>query len=112
MALVTGGRHGEVLFDEALNCLLQDRGGDWHPLSRFSRGTADAVGMAVRLALAESLYPEAGLPLFLDDPLVNLDRSRLAESLRMLERIGGDHQVIFFPTTNVCASGPPATAGM
>ena len=26
---------------------------------------------------------------------MNLDRSRLAESLRMLERVGGDRQVIF-----------------
>jgi DNA repair exonuclease SbcCD ATPase subunit len=95
IAHVTGGRHSEVQFDEALNCFLQDRDGDWQPLESFSRGTEDAVGMAVRLALTESLFPGTRLPLFLDDPLVNMDRSRLAESLRMLERIGGDHQVIF-----------------
>jgi hypothetical protein len=96
IAAVTGGRYRELRFDEGLNCSLRDRDGTWQPLECFSRGTADAVCMGIRLALSGGVSSGPRLPLFLDDPLVSMDRLRAAESLRMFERLSSDHQVILF----------------
>ena len=96
LALVTAGAHGEVRLDDDLTFALRGKGNSWQPLERFSCGTRDSVYFAVRLALTRHLSRGRRLPLFLDDPLVNLDRSRLAEALTVLERLSGEHQVLLF----------------
>jgi uncharacterized protein YhaN len=96
MALVTAGRYDEVRLGEDLSISLRGKGGSWKSAEHFSRGTVDAVYFALRLALTRQLSPGRHLPLLLDDPLVNLDRFRLAETLKVLELLSRDHQVILF----------------
>ncbi len=95
LALATGGRYSQVRLDEDFSLSLRGRGSIWAPVEQFSRGTVDAVYLAIRLALTRHLSSGHRLPLLLDDPLVNFDSSRLAETLNSLEQLGREHQVIF-----------------
>lgn len=93
----TRGGYGRIAFDENFSLLLPAKGEEagWRPLEHFSRGTVDAVYLAVRLALSRHLARGHRLPLFLDDPLVNFDGERLLETVGMLENIAREHQLIF-----------------
>lgn len=96
LGLITAGRYQQVRLGDDFSLSLPGRGRDWRPVGCFSRGTNDAVYFAVRLALTRQLANGMPLPLLLDDPLVNLDRHRLAETLKVLERLSREHQIILF----------------
>lgn len=95
LAVATGGRYTQVRLDEDFSLSLRGRGSIWAPVEQFSRGTMDAVYLAIRLALTRHLSSGHRLPLLLDDPLVNFDSHRLGETLNALEHLGREHQVIF-----------------
>ena len=59
-----------------------------------SDGTVDQLYLALRLAVAEALTPDA--PLVLDDALVCFDDDRLAAALEMLQQAAEEKQVIIF----------------
>ncbi len=68
------------------------------PLEVLSRGTREAIFIALRLALAAS-YARRGvmLPLVLDDVLVNFDRGRALQAARTLQTFAQlGHQVLMF----------------
>jgi DNA repair exonuclease SbcCD ATPase subunit len=91
------GRYTKARLDEDFSLSLPGKGeGSWQDVSCFSRGTIDAVYFAVRLALTRHLSHGRRLPLFLDDPLVNFDADRQAETLVALESLSREHQIIFF----------------
>ncbi|CAM4463196.1 uncharacterized protein YhaN [Paenibacillus endophyticus] len=60
----------------------------------LSRGTAEQVYLAMRLALAEEASRGAKLPLMLDDVFVNFDRSRLQAVTGLLSDLSHERQVI------------------
>lgn len=95
LAIATSGRYTQVRLDEDFSLSLRGRGSIWAPVEQFSRGTVDAVYLAIRLALTRHLSSGHRLPLLLDDPLVNFDSHRLGETLNSLEQLGREHQVIF-----------------
>ena len=59
-----------------------------------SDGTVDQLYLALRLAVAEELTPEA--PLILDDALVRFDDKRLESALDILSETAQNKQVILF----------------
>lgn len=59
-----------------------------------SDGTADQLYLALRLAVAEELTPDA--PLVLDDALVRFDDDRLEAALEVLREIAQHRQVLLF----------------
>jgi uncharacterized protein YhaN len=59
-----------------------------------SDGTVDQLYLALRLAVAEALAPDA--PLVLDDALVRFDDVRLKAALRVLKDYAADRQVLIF----------------
>ena len=61
---------------------------------RRSDGTVDQLYLALRLAVAEELTPEA--PLVLDDALVRFDETRLAAAMDILAETADHKQVILF----------------
>lgn len=63
------------------------------PLWR-SDGTADQLYLALRLAVAQALAPDA--PLVFDDALVRFDDARLCATLRVLHRLAEQTQIILF----------------
>lgn len=72
------------------------RSSDWVPLSSLSRGTIDVACLAIRLSVTRYITHNEYLPFFLDDALVNLDSSRLVDTIDALERMSEDHQIIMF----------------
>lgn len=94
MAL-TGGRYHRIVLAEDLSVSAAAEGEDTLRGSLWrSDGTADQMYLALRLAVAEELTPEA--PLILDDAFVRFDDERLKEALNILNQTGGDKQVILF----------------
>ena len=70
--------------------------GTFHSMDCFSDGWQDVVSMCQRIALVEAMYPKE-LPFFLmDDPFVNLDDKNMQGAFRLLERLGGKYQILYF----------------
>ena len=92
---MTGGRYDRLTFNQDLSLLAAADGEDTllETLWR-SDGTADQLYVALRLAVAEALIPDA--PLVLDDALVRFDDTRLAQTLEILKQEAQQKQVILF----------------
>ena len=92
---LTAGRYEKVLLAEDLSIHVsaQDeiapRSSQWR-----SDGTVDQLYLALRLAVAEELTPDA--PLVLDDAMVRFDDRRLAAALHILGEMADNTQVILF----------------
>ena len=63
-----------------------------------SDGTVDQLYLALRLAVAKELTPNA--PLVLDDALVRFDDARLKAALSILNREAQTKQVLLFTCQN------------
>jgi DNA repair exonuclease SbcCD ATPase subunit len=98
-ATVTGDRYERVSQDEdAATLVVVERGGLVKQAGgELSRGTAEALYLAVRLGLAGELARRGtALPLVMDDALVNLDPERAAAMAAVLGDVAQRHQVLFF----------------
>lgn len=63
----------------------------------LSRGTAEQLYLAVRLGLIEQLGEVgAGLPVLMDDVLVNFDPGRRRGAAEAIARVASERQVVFF----------------
>ncbi|WP_379153711.1 AAA family ATPase [Paenibacillus sp. sgz5001063] len=60
----------------------------------LSRGTAEQLYLAIRLALAETMTQQANLPLLFDDLFVNFDEQRLHAALSLLGELSATRQII------------------
>ena len=94
LAALTGGQFdGLVLQDGQVLTARERPSGLQRPLEQLSRGTADQVWLALRLALTGLLLPPAA-PLILDDALLTFDSGRTAAALQQLRREG--RQILLF----------------
>ena len=92
---LTHGRYQRLALDQELSVSAAAEGEDTLRGSLWrSDGTADQLYLALRLAVAGELTPEA--PLVLDDAFVRFDDDRLKEALNILNQSGKDKQVILF----------------
>ena len=92
---LTGGRYQRITLGEDLAVSTAAEGEDTLRGSLWrSDGTADQLYLALRLAVAEELTPEA--PLVLDDAFVRFDADRLRNILNILNETGQSKQVILF----------------
>lgn len=69
-----------------------------HDVLWRSDGTMDQLYLALRLAVAEELTPQA--PLVLDDALVRFDDARMAAALEILKSMAKDRQILLFTCQN------------
>ena len=92
---LTGGRYNQLLLtqDLRLEAAAESEIGT-RPSRTRSDGTVDQLYLALRLAVAEELTPEA--PLVLDDALVRFDDTRLAAAMEILREEAQQKQVILF----------------
>ncbi len=92
---LTDGRYQKITItsDLSLNVAAENedtlRSAQWR-----SDGTVDQLYLALRLAVAEELTPDA--PLILDDALVRFDDARLRKALALLQDAAQSKQVILF----------------
>ena len=92
---LTGGRYDRLTLSEdlSLNTSTQAEG-TLRPSQWRSDGTIDQLYLALRLAVAEELTPDA--PLILDDALVRFDETRLTAAMDLLQETAQNKQVILF----------------
>ena len=94
-ARLTGDRYDRLVLSEDLSMQAGAKGEDVLRSQQWrSDGTVDQLYLALRLAVAQELIPQA--PLILDDALVRFDDARLATALEILEQEAQDKQVILF----------------
>ena len=94
-ASLTGGRYQRIAMAEDFSVSTAAEGEDTLRGSLWrSDGTADQMYLALRLAVAEELTPNA--PLILDDAFVRFDDGRLKEAMNILNQTGEEKQVILF----------------
>ena len=92
---LTGGRYDRLQLGQDLSVNTGAEGENTlHTAQWRSDGTADQLYLALRLAVAGELTPEA--PLVLDDALVRFDDSRLARTMEVLQELANNKQVILF----------------
>jgi len=89
------GQTATLVFDGQLPASV-DRGGLQLPPERLSHGAGGALALAIRLAMAEACLDGGPGFIMLDDPLVNLDKDRMAEAADILRNFSERSQVIFF----------------
>ena len=70
--------------------------GDWAKPEELSGGVVDEFYLAFRLALVRLIFGDKRPPLILDDPFVNFDSVRLANTLSFLKTLATDYQIIIF----------------
>ena len=87
-------QEGKVLVTADLDVQME-RYGIARELGYFSAGQTDMVMLCMRFALVDALFAEEKPFVILDDPFVNLDDARIAEALRLLERLAADRQIIY-----------------
>ncbi len=93
---LTEGKYGELLLSPEMRLSVREPDGRvMRPAAAMSCGTADQMYLALRLAMCHHLLP-AGVPLILDDALVNFDAQRTAAALRVLRREAETRQILLF----------------
>lgn len=95
MAKMTEGRYNGLTMGQDFS--LQARAGEedvLHDAIWRSDGTMDQLYLALRLAVAEELTPNA--PLVLDDVLVRFDDQRMRAAVEILRELAQNRQVICF----------------
>jgi len=92
---LTGGRYQRLSLcqDLSVEAAAADEIGQRNTLWR-SDGTVDQLYLALRLAVAEELTPDA--PIVLDDALVRFDDVRLSSALHILKEESAQKQIILF----------------
>ena len=95
LSQMTGGRYSSILMlsDFSLEMNAQEEDTPRSSLWR-SDGTIDQLYLALRLAVAEELTPDA--PLVLDDVLVRFDDQRMKAAMELFKKLGKSRQIICF----------------
>lgn len=91
---MTQGRYTQVRLDDEMRPEVQIGERRWQPADRLSRGTLDALYLALRIALSKVRSDNRALPLLLDDPFVHMDRDRLKSVMGLLDVAARDGQLI------------------
>ncbi len=96
MARLTGAKYSAVSLTRELEGFVRT-GGDVLPRSALylSRGAADQLYLAVRLAVCRLCLPEKP-PILLDDALAAFDDARLEAALELLWELSGEQQLLLF----------------
>jgi DNA repair exonuclease SbcCD ATPase subunit len=103
LAVFTNDRYKQVRVNkEALEFwVYSDEKGGWAKPEELSGGVIDEFYLAFRLALARLIFGDKKPPLILDDPFVNFDSVRLANTLSFLKTLASDYQIIIFTLGDV-----------
>lgn len=67
-----------------------------HETTFLSAGYQDLIGLCLRFAFADAMYPDEKPMLILDDPLANLDAEKIAGGKKLLGELSKNYQVIYF----------------
>lgn len=94
---ITGGRYRDIHVSSNMAIeVVTPESKQPVPLEELSGGTVDQFYFACRMAVADLVTGNAGLPLLLDDSFVQYDDDRLERMLALLTELGEERQIILF----------------
>ena len=93
--LLTDGEYERIVFKEE-ELFVQMRNGHVVDVRVLSRGTAEPLYVAIRLAYIKNTRDMMELPVIMDDPFVNFDEKRRENMYRLLQELSTDLQIIYF----------------
>lgn len=97
MSRLTNGRYVRVSANSSESGIrVEDREHAVLDSEFLSRGTAEQLYLAMRLALAKESSSGVKLPLLLDDLFVNFDANRLQAAAELTAELSEERQIIFF----------------
>lgn len=70
--------------------------GELRELKWLSAGCQDLLGICMRFALVDAMYPQEKPFLVLDDPYVNMDEDKVRRGNELLLQISGEYQIVYF----------------
>lgn len=94
LALLTGGRYVDLDLGKKLTVIRKD--GKKRDVKYLSRGTAEQLYFALKLAFVEQIKDEINLPILIDDSFVNFDDNRIKYIEQLLKKISENNQVLIF----------------
>lgn len=92
--IVTGNSND--FFMDANSNLTVDEYGIQRNIFSLSQGLKDLIGVCLRIAFIDAMYPSERPVIFLDDPFVNLDDGKIHGARELLEEISTKYQIIYF----------------
>ena len=96
MARLTGDKYPAVSLTRELEGFVREENGVLPRSALYlSRGTADQLYLALRLAVCRLCLPEKP-PILLDDALASFDDGRLTHALELLWELSGEQQLLLF----------------
>lgn len=87
--------NGEDYHIDSNGVLTVKEQGMQREVSSFSSGYKDMMGLCLRLAFIDVMYPDEKPMIILDDPFVNLDKEKVFKGKDLLEEISKDYQIIY-----------------
>ena len=94
LKLLTGGRYVDLKLDKKLTVIRKD--GKKREVKYLSRGTAEQLYFALKLAFIEQIKDKINLPILIDDSFVNFDDRRISYIDELLKKISENNQVLIF----------------
>ena len=94
LALLTGGRYVDLDLGKKLTVIRKD--GKKRDVKYLSRGTAEQLYFALKLAFVEQIKDEINLPILIDDSFVNFDDNRIKYIEQLLKKVSENNQVLIF----------------
>ncbi|MCH5333214.1 MAG: AAA family ATPase [Agathobacter sp.] len=93
--MLTGDTSGNWMVNANIAVQVKEQG-ELRDTKWLSVGYQDLLGVCMRLALVDAMYPSEKPFLLLDDPYVNLDEMKLQCGNQLLEKLSKEYQVIYF----------------
>ena len=91
---ISKGKYTRIFLDEQFGIKID---GDIPRESGFfSGGTVDQLYLSVRLSLIDMLFKEKGCTLILDQPFLQYDETRKKKTLKLLENLQNNRQILLF----------------
>lgn len=94
LVLLTGSRYVDLNLGKKLTVVRKD--GKKRDVKYLSRGTAEQLYFALKLAFIEQIKDEINLPILIDDSFVNFDDQRVGYIEKLLKKISESNQVLIF----------------
>lgn len=93
--MLTGASAARYRLDANAKLTLEELGLQREP-ELLSTGYRDLLGLCMRMAFVDAMYPQQKPFILLDDPFVNYDTRNVQGGLEFLDRVSKEYQVIYF----------------
>lgn len=94
-AFLTNHAYKKIIVEQqSIRVLNKD--GKYYEVNELSRGTAEPLYVALRLAFVKNMHDILKLPIIIDDGFVNFDKDRKERVYQLLKKVSLQTQVLYF----------------